>query len=183
MVVWNAWSQRKQMKRLSKLMQEKGYMPARLEPWMGLRNLATRAWRRTLTCLLLRAKDWPELAEPTPHRQYNGRINPWTDVHSWFTVMGGISFEDSAVEGQRFMPKNRRRISITVEGFAYLSEVRDHLIPDISRDYIQDKSKSDRLAKLLTCWQAAYFCIQCVYRLSQQLSVTHYNSRRSPSWN
>lgn len=86
--------------------------------------------------------------------------------------MGGMAFEDSAEEDQQFMPENRRRIIITEENFEYMLQVRDHLIPDVSREKIQDKSKSDRLAKLLTCWQAGYFCIQCVSRLSQQLPVT-----------
>jgi hypothetical protein len=49
---------------------------------------------------------------------------------------------------------------------------RPHLIPDIPRPYIEDKSKSDWLAKGITCWQAGYFCIQCIFRLSQQLSIT-----------
>jgi hypothetical protein len=171
-VVWNAWSQRKTMKKVSKLMQEKGFMPVKLKPWARVCGSATKAWQWTLTCLLLRAGDLPELAEPTPYRQYNGRIHPWTDVHSWLVVMGGMSFEDSAEEDQQFMPQNRQRANITIEGFEYMLKMRDHLIPDISREYIQDKSKSDSLAKLLTCWQAGYFCIQCVFRLSQQLSVT-----------
>jgi hypothetical protein len=172
MVVWNAWSQRKEMKLLSKLMQYKGFMPARLAPWMSVRNELAEVWQWTKICLLLKAKDLPEYAEPTPDRQYNGRIHPWTDVHSWYVLMGGLSFEDSGEEHQRFMPGNRQRINISIDRFIYLLKVRDHLIPDIPREHIQDKSKSDKLAKLLTCWQAGYFCIQCISRLSRQLSVT-----------
>jgi hypothetical protein len=86
--------------------------------------------------------------------------------------MGGMSFEDSAEEDQKFMPENRRRLNITLKYFEFMVKMRDHLIPDISREHIQDKNKSDRLAKLLTCWQAGYFCTQCVFRLSQELSVT-----------
>jgi hypothetical protein len=172
MVVWNAWSQRKEMRKVSKLMQEKGFMPARLTSWMRVRNELAQVWQWTKICLPLEAEDLPEYAEPTPHRQNNGRIHPWTDLHSWFVVMGGMSFEDSVEEDQQFMPENRQRINITIEVFEYMLEMRDHLIPDISREMIQDKSKSDRLAKLLTCWQAGYFCLQCVYRLSQQLSIT-----------
>jgi hypothetical protein len=172
MVVWNAWEQRKKMKEVSKSMQKKGFMPVRPTPWIRVRDEITKVWHWMLACLLLKAKDWPELADPTPYRPYNGRIHPWTDVHSWLVVMGGLSFEDSAEEDQQFMPENRQRMNVTVQNFAFLLEMRDHLIPDISREMIQDKSKSDGLAKLLTCWQAGYFCIQCVYRLSQQLSVT-----------
>jgi hypothetical protein len=172
LIVWNAWEQRRLMKYVSKLMQEKGFMPAKLKLWTRVHKGVAKVWHWTLNCLFLEAKDLPEFVDPTPHRKYNGRTHPWTDVHSWYVAMGGMSFEDSAEEDEQFMPENRQRVNITVERFAFMLEVRDHLIPDISREYIQDKSKSDRLAKLLTCWQAGYFCIQCVFRLSQQLSVT-----------
>jgi hypothetical protein len=172
MVVWNAWEQRRKMKKVSKAMQEKGFMPLKRTPWTRARKGVTKTWRWTLTCLLLKAGDLPEHAEPTPYRQYNGRIHPWTDVHSWLVVMGGMSFEDSAEEGQQFMQENRQRMNLTVKCFDHMLNLCDHLIPDIPCEYIQDKSKSDRLAKLLTCWQAGYFCIQCVFRLSQRLSVT-----------
>jgi hypothetical protein len=172
MVVWNAWEQRKKMKNVSKLMQERGFMPVKRTLSKRVREGAAKVWHWTLTCLLLRAGELPEFAKPTPYRRYNGRIHLWTDVHSWLVVMGGLAFEDSAEEEQQFMPNNHQRMNITVGIFEYLLEMRDQLIPDISRETIQDKSKSDRLAKLLTCWQAGYFCIQCVSRLSQQLSVT-----------
>ena len=44
------------------------------------------------------------------------------------------------------MPENRLRINITIGRFKYLLKGQDHLIPDITREYIQDKSKSDKLA-------------------------------------
>lgn len=172
LVVWNAWEQRKEMKKISKMMQEKGFMLEKLTLWQRVRSVTVEVWQWALTGLLLRAENLPEFAEAAPYKKYNGRTYPWTDAHSWFVVMGGMSFEDSAEEDQQFMPENRHRINITAEGFKYLLEMRDHLIPDISQEYIQDKSKSDRLAKLLTCWQAGYFCIQCVFRLSQQLAIT-----------
>lgn len=172
MVVWNAWEQRKKMKKVSNMMQEKGFMPIGPSSWVRVRNVFSEMWLWVQTRLLLKAKELPEFVEPAPYRQFNGRIHPWTDVQSWFVVMGGMSFEDSAEEDQQFMPGKRRRANITVEGFEYMLKMRDHLIPDISREHIQDKSKSDRLAKLLTCWQAGYFCIQCIFRISQQLSIT-----------
>jgi len=153
-------------------MQEKGFMPKKLTLWERVRKGVVKVWRWTLTCLLLRAEDLPEPAKPTPHRRYNGRIHPWTDVHSWLVVMGGLSFEDSAEEDQQFMPEKRHRIYITIPVFKLLSELQDHLIPDIPREMIEDKRKSDRLAKMLTCWQAVYFCVQCASRLPQQFSVT-----------
>jgi len=108
-------------------------MPASLTLWMRVCNELAQVWQSIKICLLLEAEDLPEYAEPTPHRQYNGRIHPWTDVHSWLVVMGGMSFEDSAEEDQQFMPENRQRINITIEVFEYMLKMRDHLIPDILR--------------------------------------------------
>jgi hypothetical protein len=67
MVVWNAWEQRKKMKEVSKGMQKKGFMPVRPTPWIRVRDEITKAWHWMLACLLLKAKDWPELADPTPY--------------------------------------------------------------------------------------------------------------------
>jgi hypothetical protein len=69
------------------------------------------------------------------------------------------------------MPGSRQRLPLTLEMFEWMVRERPHLIPDLSREYIEDKSKSDCLAKGLTCWQAGYFCIQCTSRLSQCLSI------------
>lgn len=115
----------------------------------------------------------PESRDPKQIRQYNGHINAWTDVHSWLVVMGGVAFEDTAPEDQQLMPENRQRIPLTPELFEWMVKLKPRLIPDISSETIQDKSKSDLLSMALTCWQASYFCIQCIFRLSQQLSITH----------
>jgi hypothetical protein len=86
--------------------------------------------------------------------------------------MGGIVWEDTAPEDERFMPEGRQRIPLDLGAFVSMVREQPHLIPDFSRQYIDDKSKSDWLAKFLTFWQALYFCIQCLFRLSQHLSIT-----------
>jgi hypothetical protein len=164
LVVWNAWEQRKQANELSALMKEKGFMPEKLKTWKRMREGVAKAWHILLVFLLLKAEDWPE---PMPLH-----IRAWTDVHSWLVVMGGMAFEDNSPEDQQFMQGSRRRMPLTLDMLKWLANHRPHLIPDISREQIEDKSKSDWLAKLLTCWQASYFCAQCAFRLSQRLSVT-----------
>jgi hypothetical protein len=83
--------------------------------------------------------------------------------------MLGLIYQDSSPDGEQFMPGQRQRITLTSDGLAWLAKHRPQLVPEISRESILDKSKSDWLAKAFTCWQASYFCIQCVYRLSQRL--------------
>jgi hypothetical protein len=43
---------------------------------------------------------------------------------------------------------------------------------DISKKYLQDKSKANGLAKTLVCLQASWFCVQCLVRVGQALPVT-----------
>jgi hypothetical protein len=43
---------------------------------------------------------------------------------------------------------------------------------DISKKYLQVKSKANGLAKFLVCLQASWFCVQCLVRVGQALPVT-----------
>jgi hypothetical protein len=168
-VVWNAWEQRKEAKRLSALMKEKGFMPETPSIWKRMREWFAKVRQRAKVFLLLKAEDWPE---PAPINHHNGHIHAWTDVHSWLVVMGGVAFEDTSPDHQQFIPEDCQRLPINLYNFEWMVTYRPHLIPDIPRSYIEDKSKSDWLAKGITCWQAGQFCIQCIFRLSQQLSIT-----------
>jgi hypothetical protein len=172
-VVWNAWVQRNEAKEVSALMQEKGFMPKQLKIWIRIREWFAKAWQITQVYFLLKAEEWPKLGNPTLSYHHIGRRHAWTDVHSWLVVMGGMCFhEDALLEDERLMLEGQSRIPLTPKVFKLIVENRPHLIPDISREYIEDKNKSDRLAKILTCWQAGYFCIQCIFRLSQRLTIT-----------
>jgi hypothetical protein len=87
-------------------------------------------------------------------------------------MMGGLAFEDTAGEELQFMPGDRSRMTLTSEGILWMAEHSPHLLPDISRKHIEDKSKSGGLGKFLTCWQAIYFCAHCVFRLSRRYSIS-----------
>jgi hypothetical protein len=167
LVVWNAWEQKRTVRQLSMLMQEKGYMPRK--PKVRER---IRLWWKMCSLALTNIEDRPESALPEAYLLQHGRTHPWTDAHSWFVVMGGMVCEDTAPENERFMPGGRQRIPLDLGAFISMAQEQPHLVPDFSRRYIDDKSKSDWLAKFLTFWQALYFCIQCIFRLSQHLSIT-----------
>jgi hypothetical protein len=172
LVVWNAWEQRKQVKRLSAVMRKRGFMPKETTARERVSRWFKRAWQKVHTPLSPKAQDAQDLIDVVPSRAHNNRLNDWTDIHSWLVVMGGVVLEDKSPGNRQYMPRTRQRLPITPEFFEWLVETGPHLIPDISREYIEDKSKSDWLAKGLTCWQAGYFCIQYTFRLSQQLSIT-----------
>jgi hypothetical protein len=63
-------------------------------------------------------------------------------------------------------------LALTDEAVGWVARNRAWLIPDVSSQQIMDKSKSGGLGKFLTCWQATYFCAQCVFRLSRQLPIS-----------
>jgi hypothetical protein len=173
LVVWSAWRQRSEMKDLSDKMRAMGYMAEEKKMYDRVRGWVGRAWTETRVFLLLEARDWPELARPCQRQEFcRSRVHPWTNVHSWYAVMGGFAFEDTSVEELQFMPGDRQRVFLTSQAVLWLAKNRAGVLPDISRQHIEDKSKSGGLGKFLTCWQTTYFCAQCVFRLSRLYSIS-----------
>jgi hypothetical protein len=173
-VVWSAWRQRSKMMKLSHMMRDSGFMA---EKNKKKKRERFPAWLRTRladiqTLFFLRAESEPVLGEGKRQELPYNRIHAWTDVHSWYAVMGGFAFEDTATEELQFMHRDRRRMTLTDEAVFWLATNRAGLLPDISKDHIQDKSKSGGLAKFLTGWQAIYFCTQCAFRLSRHYSIS-----------
>lgn len=86
-------------------------------------------------------------------------------VHGHYFAMGGLAVE--------FRPYRRvERYIIDVETFnKFLSELPES-IPAITEEEIMDKSKANGLAKALVCLQAGWFCVQCVNRIFQGLSIS-----------
>jgi hypothetical protein len=82
--------------------------------------------------------------------------------------MGGFAVDVSYHKGLPF----RGRVTITPSGLLFLATYAPKLIPSISPAEIGDKSKSDSLGKFLACTQAVWFCLQCISRMSQGLSIS-----------
>jgi len=103
---------------------------------------------------------------------FRTKKHPWTFVHSQFATMGGfeILFEDgSELENLRkALPRGRTaarnddrnlptRLTLTAHGLSVLAKRAPHLIPDLSLETIQDKSKGSAFAKTLICFQGTSY--------------------------
>ena len=187
-VAWNAFEQRREVKELTQDMRklyrwQHGIEEPKKEPWY--RSIASwwstlrrvqwlrRSWHKTKVFFLCEAEDLP----PPPTGEWAAREDGgvvetfWTDVHSWYVVMGGFAFDTSSA-ARPFLPESRERIGLTADGMVRLAKHWPHLLPRLSQRDIEDKNKSDGLAKLITCWQATWFCVQCICRLVQGLSIS-----------
>jgi hypothetical protein len=92
----------------------------------------------------------------------------------------------------RALDEARRGMRLSPDAFRALADRFPHLIPDLSQEKIEDKSKGDAIAKALICFQcmgtprpktmnlaftdayctAAWFCAQCVARLGQRVGIS-----------
>ena len=92
--------------------------------------------------------------------------------------MGGFTFQinDSTtkLETQIFdLPvcnTDCKRLTLTARGVALLADC--NLLPDIERQFLDDKSKSDGLSKLIACLQAVWLIVQVVGGLILGLQIT-----------
>ncbi|KAF5353604.1 hypothetical protein D9758_013759 [Tetrapyrgos nigripes] len=107
---------------------------------------------------------------PLADRHSIHRKHPWTLVHSFYACMGGFAFDTS--QHDSFLPENQTRITLTPTGIRFLMKYAPEIIPDISVEELSDKSKANGLAKLLVCFQAAWFCVQFIARIAQSLSFS-----------
>ena len=92
---------------------------------------------------------------------------PWTLTHSFYAVMGGYAFDSP--ESTPFLPRSSKRMTITPRGVAFLAEHAPEVLPDLSQEQIEDKSKASSIAKIIVCTQALWFCLQCVARVAGAL--------------
>ena len=79
-------------------------------------------------------------------------------TYGFFAVMGGIATDDVA----KLKDDEHRRYVLTPD--AILVFARRGTFFDIPMETILDKSKADRIGKLLVCMQVIWFFIQCVAR-------------------
>ena len=89
---------------------------------------------------------------------------PWTLVHGFYAGMGGFIFQSHNLS------PDHQRLTLTARGVALLAECG--LLPDIEKEDILDKSKSDGLSKLLACVQAAWIIVEVIGRRIGGLQVT-----------
>jgi hypothetical protein len=92
-------------------------------------------------------------------------------THSFYAAMGGYAMDDSD-SIRKFMPENITRVALVEHDLKQLVKLDlISLVPNLSESQIRDKSKASGLAKTLVCIQATWFCVQCIFRLSQNLTI------------
>ena len=99
------------------------------------------------------------------------RRHQWTTAHSFYALMGGFVFDVTDAE-INFLPNARERLTLTPKGLKYLLEHEPHLVPNISKEDLRDKSNASSLAKTLICLQALWFIVQCIIRIAQDLAIS-----------
>lgn len=130
----------------------------------------------------------------------NTRDHKWTLTHSYFALMGGfevvVDDESKAFFPDKTNGTRRMAFRLTADGLILFAKESASLIPDISLQQIQDKSKGSLFAKVLVCFQgsltifanpfrpyswfysnssisiASWFCTQCLTRFAQRLGIS-----------
>ena len=90
--------------------------------------------------------------------------SPWSLVHGFYAGMGGFIFQSNNLN------PDHQRLTLTARGVALLAECG--LLPDIEKEDILDKSKSDGLSKCLACVQATWMIVEVIGRRKEGLQVT-----------
>ena len=99
----------------------------------------------------------------------------WSMAHSFFACAGGFAYEvdrDMATDLPE-LPKrsaHQTRIPITARGVDILAKCG--LLPQVSKEEIEDKSKANALAKTAVIIQALWMLLQVVGRLIASMPVT-----------
>lgn len=99
------------------------------------------------------------------------RSNVWTPTHSHYALMGGYAISNLSASSN-ILPNRQARLSLTPAALLFLAKHHPDLIPDLTEEEILDKSKASSLAKAIVCIQASWFCIQCILRLAEGLSIS-----------
>jgi hypothetical protein len=94
-------------------------------------------------------------------------------VHSYYSIMGGFAVDISVLPPEIKGPfSGKKRMTLTWAGVRLLMRREPHLLPQLSLEQIKDKAKANGLAKTIVCAQAIWFCLQCVTRIIQGLSIS-----------
>lgn len=164
MVAYVAWHQRKEAKKIL----------IHIRDHSGQRPSQSRFHRFVTACFRsfgFRCCTKAGMSDSPPSEKFRYEKSAWTLVHGFYAVMGGFALDSSTSE-EPFLPQNRTRVALTPDGLRFLLEHEPDILPDISQEQIQDKSKADGIKKTLVCAQALWFCIQCMSRLAQSLPVS-----------
>jgi hypothetical protein len=95
----------------------------------------------------------------------------WTKIHAHYALMGGFAFSTHRSE-INILPEDITRAVLTTQGLLHIIKYFPDLIPDISEEAIEDKSKASALAKTLVCLQATWFVVETIGRLATSYPIS-----------
>jgi hypothetical protein len=99
------------------------------------------------------------------------RSNAWTQVHSYFALMGGFVFLSDVAQPTKLGPE-QKRLTLTPSAIRTIARDASMLLPDISAEEIIDKSKASPFTKFLVCTQATWYVAQTVSRLATGIPIS-----------
>ena len=85
--------------------------------------------------------------------------------------MGGFALDSSGTDNP-ILPPGHEQMRLTLKGVVVALRLRPELLQDFPVDTIIDKSKASPLAKAIVCFQAVWFCVQCLGRIVQSAPIT-----------
>jgi hypothetical protein len=98
----------------------------------------------------------------------NRKPEKWGLLHGFFAVMGGFVI---TLKGRdKYEELFQNRFTITPRGILLLAEL--DLLPEVSQRIIRARSKADKLAKALVCFQVSWMVIQTTARKISGLPIT-----------
>ena len=92
-------------------------------------------------------------------------------AHAFYGFMGGVRL-DMCDQERPILPPEHEMILLTPKGLAVMLKVRPQLLQAIPLTEILDKSKASPVTKALVCWQACWFCVQCLGRLLHSAPIS-----------
>ncbi|KAL9628277.1 MAG: hypothetical protein Q9164_007338, partial [Protoblastenia rupestris] len=163
-VAYIAWRQRLEAARLVK---DIGTAVHRKEPRLCWIRWAAPWLRFASKHTSSHEKDPEPPASPGPA----GTNVEWTPTHGFYAAMGGFAMSARDAKDQ-FLPEGYSRVALTTDGVRFLHEHAPELLPCISKEEIEDKSKADGLKKFLVCAQGLWFCVSCISRMAKGLPIS-----------
>jgi len=111
--------------------------------------------------MLFASGQWASAKRSVSEMNASG-FKEWSMVHAFYADSGGFVLQ----------AKNSAPFPITAKQVHYLLETKYIPMPSISKAEIWDKSKADRFAKYVACFQAGWLVLQVTARAVQHLPVT-----------
>lgn len=115
--------------------------------------------RRILLRLKFRQADHDDLeaaGTSIPSEKPRRVEKKWTLMHSYLAIMGGFGIRNSEQDGDWLFPEERKHLALDPGALLWLFETELTTLPDITRSDIEDKRKTDGLAKHLIIVQGRY---------------------------